>query len=73
MNKDKNGPTISDAIHTRVSENNMFMVISPELCLLEEAGWKAVRIGLVVDVVVVDIVVDLSITFRIKFTLLRLS
>ena len=32
----------------------MFMVISPELCLLEEAGWKAVRIGLVVDVVDVD-------------------
>lgn len=54
------GRTISDTIHLLVSEDSMFMVVSPELRLLKEGRRKTVCVGLVVYVVVVDVVVDLS-------------
>jgi len=53
------GHTVSNTGDVSVGEDPTFMVVGPVTCLVDEGGWKAVGVGLVVNEFRVDVVVNL--------------
>lgn len=58
--EDGTAGNVSNSIDVAVREDAVFVVVGPVASLLQESGWEAVGIGLVVGQFRVNVVVDLN-------------